>query len=64
MAPELVLHHYWMSPYAEKIRCILGFKKLAWKSVLIPIVMPKPDLVALTGGYRKTPVLQIGVLPA
>ena len=30
MAPELVLHHYWMSPYAEKIRCILGFKKLAW----------------------------------
>ena len=40
------------------------FQKLAWKSVLIPIVMPKPDLVALTGGYRKTPVLQIGVLPA
>src|SRR5438046_1800831 len=23
-------------------------------------VMPKPDLIALTGGYRKTPVLQIG----
>jgi glutathione S-transferase len=22
--------------------------------------MPKPDVVALTGGYRKTPVLQIG----
>jgi glutathione S-transferase len=49
-----------MSPYAEKIRCILGFKRLAWKSVLIPVVMPKPDLLALTGGYRKTPVLQIG----
>jgi glutathione S-transferase len=57
---DLVLHHYWMSPYGEKIRCILGFKHLSWKSVLIPIVMPKPDLVALTGGYRKTPVLQIG----
>jgi glutathione S-transferase len=57
---EIVLHHYWMSPYAEKIRRILGFKKLAWKSVLIPVVMPKPDLVALTGGYRKTPVLQLG----
>ena len=28
--------------------------------MLIPIVMPKPDLLALTGGYRKTPVLQIG----
>ena len=57
---DLVLHHYWMSPYAEKIRCILGYKHLSWKSVLIPIVMPKPDLIALTGGYRKTPVLQIG----
>lgn len=22
--------------------------------------MPKPDLTALTGGYRKTPVLQVG----
>ena len=59
-AGDLVLHHYWMSPYAEKVRCILGFKRLRWKSVLIPIVMPKPDLLALTGGYRKTPVLQIG----
>jgi glutathione S-transferase len=59
-AGDLVLHHYWMSPYAEKVRCILGFKRLPWKSVLIPIVMPKPDLLALTGGYRKTPVLQIG----
>jgi glutathione S-transferase len=59
-AGDLVLHHYWMSPYAEKIRSILGFKHLSWKSVLIPIVMPKPDLLALTGGYRKTPVLQIG----
>ncbi|MGH7894579.1 MAG: glutathione S-transferase family protein [Candidatus Binatia bacterium] len=59
-AGDLVLHHYWMSPYAEKVRCILGFKRLSWKSVLIPIVMPKPDLLALTGGYRKTPVLQIG----
>ena len=59
-AGDLVLHHYWMSPFAEKVRCIFGFKRLSWKSVLIPIVMPKPDLLALTGGYRKTPVLQIG----
>lgn len=58
--PDLILHHYWISPYAEKIRRILGFKGLAWKSVEIPIVAPKPDLTALTGGYRKTPVLQIG----
>jgi glutathione S-transferase len=57
---EIVLHHYPASPYAEKIRAILGFKNLKWKSVTIPAVMPKPDVVALTGGYRRTPVLQIG----
>jgi glutathione S-transferase len=57
---DIVLHHYPASPYAEKIRAILGFKKLKWKSVTIPPVMPKPDVVALTGGYRRTPVLQIG----
>ena len=57
---DLILHHYPTSPFAEKIRTILGFKKLAWKSVIIPQIQPKPDVVALTGGYRKTPILQIG----
>jgi glutathione S-transferase len=58
--PDLILHHYPMSPFAEKARLMLGFKGLAWKSVFIPSVMPKPDVVALTGGYRRTPLLQIG----
>jgi glutathione S-transferase len=58
--PELILHHYPTSPFSEKARLILGSKKLSWMSVVIPAVMPKPDLVALTGGYRKTPVLQVG----
>jgi glutathione S-transferase len=57
---DLVLHHYPTSPFAEKIRLVLGYKKLAWKSVIIPSILPKPDVVALTGGYRRTPVLQIG----
>ena len=57
---ELILHHYPTSPFAEKARLLLGFKDLAWRSVQIPPLMPKPDLTALTGGYRKTPVLQIG----
>lgn len=57
---EPVLHHYPSSPFAEKVRLILGFKQLSWRSVIIPRVMPKPDLLALTGGYRRTPVLQIG----
>jgi glutathione S-transferase len=55
-----ILHHYWGSNYAEKARKILGLKRVTWGSVIIPDVMPKPDLVALTGGYSKTPVLQIG----
>jgi glutathione S-transferase len=58
--PDLILHHYPASPFAEKIRLVLGYKNLAWKSVIIPSIMPKPDVVALTGGYRRTPVLQIG----
>lgn len=57
---ELILHHFDISPFAEKIRLALGLKQLDWRSVQIPVVMPKPDLVELTGGYRKTPVLQIG----
>lgn len=57
---DLILHHYPASPFAEKIRLILGYKQLPWQSVLIPTIMPKPDLTALTGGYRRTPVLQIG----
>lgn len=57
---ELILHHYPMSPFAEKARLALGLKGLAWRSVHVPNVMPKPDVLALTGGYRRTPFLQVG----
>jgi glutathione S-transferase len=57
---ELILHHYWASPFSEKARLMLGFKGLSWRSVIIPPIVPKPDVTALTGGYRKTPVLQVG----
>ncbi|RQO39661.1 glutathione S-transferase [Variovorax sp. KBW07] len=57
---DLILHHYTTSPFSEKVRLILGAKKLPWKSVFIPPIMPKPDVETLTGGYRKTPFLQIG----
>lgn len=57
---DIILHHYATSPFAEKVRVALGLKQAAWKSVDIPNVMPKPDLMPLTGGYRKTPVMQIG----
>lgn len=57
---DLILHHYDMSPFAEKIRLALGVKGLTWRSVQTPMIMPKPDHFELTGGYRRVPVLQIG----
>ena len=59
-APNLILHHYDTSPFSEKVRVMLGIKGLAWRSVIQPVIMPKPDLTALTGGYRRIPVLQVG----
>ncbi|GBU15045.1 glutathione S-transferase [Polaromonas sp.] len=59
-SPTLILHHYPTSPFAEKVRLMLGYKNMSWQSVIIPMINPKPDLLVLTGGYRKTPVLQIG----
>jgi glutathione S-transferase len=56
----LFLHHYPGSPFSEKVRLMLGLKGLAWRSVIVPSVSPKPDLAALTGGYRRAPVLQTG----
>ena len=55
-----ILHHYDGSPFSEKARLILGYKGLAWRSVHIPNMLPKPDVLALTGAYRRTPILQRG----
>jgi len=57
---EILFHNYPQSPVAEKVRVVFGIKKLAWRSVEIPRLAPKPMLTALTGGYRRTPVMQIG----
>jgi glutathione S-transferase len=58
--PDLILHHYDTSPFSEKVRTILAHKRLAWRAVEQPAIMPKPQLTPLTGGYRRIPVLQIG----
>jgi len=59
-ASEIILHNYPQSPVAEKVRVALGIKNLAWCDVEIPRLPPKPMLTPLTGGYRRTPVMQIG----
>ena len=56
----MILHHYELSPFAEKVRLAFGHKSIAWSSVEVPIWPPRPDTVPLTAGYRRVPVLQIG----
>ena len=58
--PKLLLHQYDVSPFSEKVRKILAVKRVPWGAVEQPTIMPKPDLLPLTGGYRRIPVLQIG----
>ncbi len=63
MAPEdhqVILHQYDVSPYVRKVKIVLAIKRIDWRACTQPVIAPKPDLVALTGGYRKIPVLQIG----
>ena len=57
---EIILHHYDRSPFTEKVRLVFGLKNVNWRAVDIPVFMPKPELIPLTGGYRRTPVMQIG----
>ena len=56
----LILHQYDISPFSQKAQKMMGLKGLSWQSVEMPMIAPKPDVEALTGGYRGTPVLQIG----
>ncbi len=60
MSSELFLHHYDASPFSQKAIKMLAIKGVRWNSVIHPMIAPKPELTALTGGYRGTPVLQIG----
>lgn len=57
---RIILHNYPQSPVAEKVRVAFGIKGLQWHNVEIPRLPPKPFLTTLTGGYRRTPVMQIG----
>ena len=56
----MILHHYGVSPYSEKIRCLFGYTDMAWQSVVVPPLPPRPVLDPLVGGYRRIPVAQIG----
>ncbi|MDP1539547.1 MAG: glutathione S-transferase family protein [Moraxellaceae bacterium] len=57
---SLILHHYPMSPFSQKMRSMLGYANLPWQSVTTREMLPRPHLQILAGGYRKIPVGQIG----
>jgi glutathione S-transferase len=57
---DIILHHYEGSLFSEKIRLLLGYLNLPWKSVITAPIMPRPYLMPLTGGYRRTPNMQQG----
>ncbi len=57
---DLILHHYAMSPFAQKIRSMLGYAGLTWQSALTREMPPRPVVAQLAGGYRRIPVAQIG----
>ncbi|TKB50619.1 glutathione S-transferase family protein [Ferrimonas sediminicola] len=60
MSQPLILHHYALSPFSEKIRLILGASGLPWHSLLVSPLPPRPATDPLTGGYRRIPVAQLG----
>ena len=57
---DYIFHHYPPSPVAEKVRKAFGIKGVSWVSVEESRLPPRPELFAMTGGYRRIPVLQIG----
>ena len=57
---RIILHHYPASPVSEKVRTGLGLKQLTWHSVEQNRLPDRPELFAMTGGYRRIPVMQIG----
>ncbi len=57
---EIIFHHYPQSPVAEKVRAAFGIKKLAWRSVEHARLPDRPELFAMTAGYRRIPVMQVG----
>lgn len=57
---EIILHHYPLSPYSEKIRLLFGLKCADWHSVEVPVITPRPLLSPMIGGFRRIPIMQIG----
>jgi glutathione S-transferase len=56
----MILHHYPMSPFSEKIRLMFAYAGLPWQSLVSPEMPPRPNVDPLSGGYRRIPIAQDG----
>ena len=56
----MILHHYPVSPFAEKIRLMFGYCDMNWQSLHCPSLPPRPTVDPLSGGYRRIPIAQEG----
>jgi len=57
---SIILHHYPLSPYSEKIRAMFGFTHIAWASCITSEAPPRGKLDLLSGGYNRIPIGQLG----
>lgn len=56
----MLLHHYPMSPFSEKVRLMFGYTGTSWQGVISPEMPPRPNLDPILAGYRRIPVAQDG----
>jgi len=56
---SIILHHYPLSPYSEKIRAMFGFTKIEWASCITSEAPPRGKLDLLSGGYNRIPIGQL-----
>jgi glutathione S-transferase len=57
---SMILHHYPLSPYSEKIRAMSAYAELEWSSCLTSEAPPRGKLDLLSGGYGRIPIVQWG----
>ncbi|PNY28370.1 Uncharacterized protein TCAP_01702 [Tolypocladium capitatum] len=57
---DIVLYHYFYSPYARRIVWYLALRGIPYSQCLQPPMMPRPDLARLGIAYRRIPILSIG----
>jgi glutathione S-transferase len=56
----MILHHYPLSPFSEKIRAMSTYAGLEWSSCLTSEAPPRGKLDFLSGGYSRIPIAQWG----